>query len=83
MVEAAFEIEDVDFQGLAPAQSWSGEPNDYIVRESYIFKPSADMWDAGSIAEGGNTGAELVEGPFSAEQTENFDYQGACFQPQG
>jgi ABC-type branched-subunit amino acid transport system substrate-binding protein len=79
---AAFEVE-VDFQGLAPSQTWGGEdPNDYIVRESYILKPSADLYNSEPLTEGGSTGSELVRGPFSSEQAQNFDYQGACFAPQ-
>jgi ABC-type branched-subunit amino acid transport system substrate-binding protein len=83
VVDAALGIDRVDFDGLAPSQTWSGEPNDYIVRESYIFKPRADLYDAGPISEGGSTGLELVDGPFAAEHTLDFDYQGACFNPQG
>ena len=36
IVAAANEV-TVDFGGLAPTQTWAGEPNDYIVRESYIY----------------------------------------------
>jgi ABC-type branched-subunit amino acid transport system substrate-binding protein len=79
---AAFEVE-VDFQGLAPPQTWAGDPNDYIVRESYILKPTADLYNGGSLAEGGNTGNAPVEGPFASEMAANYDYQGPCFAPQG
>jgi hypothetical protein len=79
---AAFEVE-VDFQGLAPSQTWAGEPNDYIVRESYILKPRADLFSGESITEGGHTGNEPVQGPFASEMAQNYDYQGACFAPQG
>jgi ABC-type branched-subunit amino acid transport system substrate-binding protein len=79
---AGFEVE-VDFQGLAPPQSWAGEPNDYVVRESYIFKPRSDLYSSESITEGGATGMELVEGPFASELAQNYEYEGACFAPQG
>ena len=36
IVAAANEVE-VDFHGLAPDQTWAGEPNDFVVRESYIY----------------------------------------------
>jgi ABC-type branched-subunit amino acid transport system substrate-binding protein len=79
---AAFEVE-VDFQGLAPPQTWAGDPNDYIVRESYILKPSADLYSSEPLSEGGNTGNEAVRGPFASDMAQNYDYQGACFAPQG
>jgi ABC-type branched-subunit amino acid transport system substrate-binding protein len=81
VTEAAFQV-DVDFQGLAPNQTWEGEPNDYIVRESYIFKPSLADYNQAPLGEG-STGTELVEGPFASPQAENYDYQGPCFTPEG
>ena len=36
VVAAANEI-TVDLKGLAPDQTWAGEPNDYVVRESYMY----------------------------------------------
>ena len=41
IVAAANEVE-VDFDGLAPDQTWAGEPNDFIVRESYIYDVTLD-----------------------------------------
>jgi ABC-type branched-subunit amino acid transport system substrate-binding protein len=81
VTEAAFQVE-VDFQGLAPNQSWEGEPNDYVVRESYIFKPSVAAYNQAPLGEG-STGTELVEGPFASPQAESFDFQGPCFTPEG
>lgn len=80
VVAAAFAIGDVDFGGLAPPQSWQGEPNDYIVRESYIFKPKTSLFKEAPIGEG-HTGSELVEGPFASPFTEEYDFQGPCFKP--
>ena len=74
MTEAAFEVE-VDFEGLAPNQTWEGDPNDYIVRESYIFKPVLADYNQAPLGEG-STGAELVEGPFASPQAEEFDFTG-------
>ena len=36
VVAAANEV-TVDLKGLAPDQTWAGEPNDFIVRESYMY----------------------------------------------
>ncbi len=78
---AAFEV-DVDFGGLAPDQNWQGDPNDYIVRESYIFKPVLADYNQAPLGEG-STGSELVQGPFASDLAQNYNYEGPCFTPQG
>ena len=40
-VSAAAKEVTVDLQGLAPDQTWAGEPNDYVVRESYMYTPDS------------------------------------------
>ena len=47
---------NVDFGGLAPNQTWEGDPNDFIVRESYIFKPVLADYNQALLGEG-STGA--------------------------
>ena len=80
VVKAAFELEKVDFKGLAPPQSWKGNPNDYIVRESYMFKPTLAQFKDGPIGVG-NTGSKLLKGPFASEMAKTYDYKGPCFKP--
>jgi ABC-type branched-subunit amino acid transport system substrate-binding protein len=80
VVKAAFELDKVDFKGLAPPQSWKGNPNDYIVRESYMFKPTLAQYKDGPIGVG-HTGSKLLKGPFAAEMTKAYDYKGPCFKP--
>lgn len=80
VTQAAREIE-VDLGGLAPNQGWGGEPNDYIVRESYLYDVDSSLYtpDATvSDAEGG-TGFTLLQGPFASDLAADYDYQGACF----
>lgn len=81
---AAFALEKVDFGGLAPAQAWKGDPDDYMVRESYMFKPKLALYKDGPLGVG-HTGNELRKGPFSSPVTDAYDYatQGPCFQPAG
>ena len=81
VTEAAFQV-DVDFGGLAPNQTWEGDPNDFIVRESYIFKPVLADYNQAPLGEG-STGAELVQGPFASPQAASFTYEGPCFTPEG
>jgi ABC-type branched-subunit amino acid transport system substrate-binding protein len=78
VVKAAFELDKVDFKGLAPAQSWKGDPNQYIVRESYMFKPLLAEFKEGPIGTG-STGNKLLKGPFASDNAKNYDYKGPCF----
>ena len=80
VVKAAFELDKVDFKGLAPAQSWKGDPNSYVVRESYIFKPTLADFKDGPIGVG-STGNKLVKGPFASEAAKSYDFKGPCYKP--
>ena len=46
IVAAANEVE-VTFDGLAPDQTWAGDPNDFVVRESYIYDVTLDALQPG------------------------------------
>lgn len=79
IVAAANEVE-VDFNGLAPAQTWAGEPNDFLVRESYIYDVSLDAYNPVTLGEGGgSTGWELLEGPYVSDTAAAFDNAEPCF----
>jgi ABC-type branched-subunit amino acid transport system substrate-binding protein len=83
IVAAANEV-TVDFNGLAPSQTWAGDPNDFIVRESYIYDVTLDEYDPITLGEGvGSTGWELLEGPYVGEVATDFTYEGPCFEPTG
>jgi ABC-type branched-subunit amino acid transport system substrate-binding protein len=83
VVAAANDVE-VDFDGLAPNQSWGGDdPNDGLVRESYIYDVDETKYNIVPVTtEGGSTGTVLAEGPFTSDLAAEYDYQGACFAPQ-
>ncbi len=80
-VVAAFNEVEVDMKGLAPDQRWFGEPNDYIVRESYIYDVVLDDFSAGATVsdEDAGTGFALEAGPYVGEVAGNYDFQEACF----
>jgi ABC-type branched-subunit amino acid transport system substrate-binding protein len=80
VTEAAKEI-TVDLQGLAPDQTWAGEPNDYVVRESYLYRPDSTLYDAsGTVSDvDGVTGYHLIKGPYVSPTAEEYDFQEACF----
>ena len=80
-VVKAFNEVTVDMKGLAPDQSWFGEPNDFIVRESYIYDVVLDEFDAGATVsdEGAGTGFVLEVGPYAGSVASGYDFQEACF----
>jgi ABC-type branched-subunit amino acid transport system substrate-binding protein len=79
IVAAASEVE-VDFNGLAPPQSWGGEPNDFVVRESYMYDVVLENFNPLPLGEGvGSTGWELLEGPFVSDTAAEFDFTEPCF----
>ncbi len=80
VTEAARQI-TVDLKGLAPNQSWGGDPNDFIVRESYIYDIDlANFTPNGTVSdEDAGTGYTLIQGPFASPLAEEFVYDGPCF----
>ncbi len=80
IVAAAKEVE-VSFNGLAPDQTWAGEPNDYIVRESYIYDVVLDQFNEAPLSDGtGDTGWELLEGPYVSGLAQEYVFDGPCYQ---
>ena len=72
----------VDFGGLAPSQTWAGEPDDFIVRESYMYDVTLDAYNLTTLGEGGgSTGWELLEGPYTGEIAAAYEYDGPCYEP--
>ncbi len=54
IVAAANEV-SVDFNGLAPPQTWSGDPNDFVVRESYIYDVNLTNFNMVTLGDGGGS----------------------------
>ncbi len=81
IVAAASQV-TVDFNGLAPTQTWAGDPNDYIVRESYLYDVVADDFNMIPLGEGvGSTGWELLEGPYTGQVVTDYTFDGPCYAP--
>lgn len=79
IVAAANQVE-VDFNGLAPNQTWAGDPNDFLVRESYIYDVTLDAFNPVTLGEGGgSTGWELLEGPYVSDIAAAFDNAEPCY----
>jgi ABC-type branched-subunit amino acid transport system substrate-binding protein len=80
-VVAAFQEAEVDFLGLAPDQNWFGDPNDYIVRESYIYDVVLENFTPGvTVSDEGGTGFELLEGPYVGSIAEAWEFE-PCYLP--
>ena len=69
-----------DLKGLAPDQSWRGNPNDNVVRETYLYDVDLDLYTPGAtvLDEAGNSGFSLIRGPYASETALNWEYE-ACF----
>jgi ABC-type branched-subunit amino acid transport system substrate-binding protein len=80
VVAAASEV-TVDLKGLAPNQTWGGEPNDNLVRESYIYDVDSSLFtgDLTVSDEDASTGFSLIEGPFASPTAEEYVFDGPCF----
>ncbi len=78
MVAALGEV-TVDFKGLSPNQSWGGDYNDILVRESYIYDVDATAFDLQPIsADAGSSGLILEEGPFTSDVLAGYEFDGPC-----
>jgi ABC-type branched-subunit amino acid transport system substrate-binding protein len=79
-VVAALADVNVDFKGLAPDQTWGGEPNDFIVRESYLYDVVlANFTPGATVSDEGGTGFTILEGPYVGDIAGNFTFTEACF----
>ena len=69
-----------DLNGLAPNQSWVGNPNDNVVRETYLYDVDLSLYTPGATIsdEDGNSGYRLIKGPYASETALNWEYE-PCF----
>ncbi len=82
-------LSSVDFGGLAPTQSYSGSPDEYVQRASAIYKPSLEEYTAAGGAEqtlsqegGGTTGSTTSpsDGFFISDAAAEYDFAAACYE---
>ena len=69
-----------DLNGLAPDQSWVGNPNDNVVRETYLYDVDLSRYTPGATIsdENANSGFSLIKGPYASETALNWEYE-PCF----
>ena len=83
VVAAANEV-SVDFQGLAPDQTWVGDPNDFVVRGSFIYDiVAADATLETPITEPGSAGYVLLEENFVGSVAQDHEFNEPCFISEG
>lgn len=83
LVQASKEI-TVDFKGLSPNQSWGGDYNDIVVRESYIYDVDATAFDLQPLSAGtGSSGLIVIDGPYVSETAANYVFDKPCITPGG
>ena len=74
VLAAAKALESVTFDGLAPDETYVGEPNDRVQRAQFISRP-----DPAGLAGGTSTGVTLVESMYTSPIAEAFEFNEACF----
>ncbi len=74
VLNAAKSLEEVDFNGLAPNESYVGEPNDQLQRSSVIFEPDLEGFTSGES--GGET---VLAENYTSGIAADYDFTGACF----
>jgi ABC-type branched-subunit amino acid transport system substrate-binding protein len=74
VLAAAKSLESVTFDGLAPDETYVGEPNDRVQRAQFISRP-----DPAGLAGGTSTGVTLVESMYTSPLAAAFEFNETCF----
>ena len=81
VLAAAKGLESIDFAELQAAQSWAGDPNDFAVRASGMYKPSADYQPA-TVATA-VPALVVLETEYVGDVAAAYDLTEPCFIPEG
>ncbi len=74
IVNAAKSLESVDFEGIAPPESYAGADNDRLQRQGCLYVP-----DPEGLAAGTSGGTTELETFYTSDLAANFDFTGACY----
>lgn len=74
VLAAGKSMESVDFDGIAPTETYTGADNDRIQRKGYIYKP-----DPEGLAAGTSGGRTDLEAGYTSDLAANFEFTGACY----
>ena len=78
VLAAAKAIENLEFNGLAPNETYVGDANTQLQRAIHIIKP-----DPEGLAGGTSGGTMIVEHSYTADIAANYDFQSACYSLSG
>jgi ABC-type branched-subunit amino acid transport system substrate-binding protein len=73
VLAAAKSLESMSWDGLAPDQSFVGDPNDIVQRVVNIVRPSA------ADLEAGGSGLELIEADYTSDIAAAYQFDETCF----
>ena len=85
IIEAANSIEQITFGDSAPDQSYVGLPDEFVNRQSAIFKPSLEAYEAaGGVDQtltqpGATTGSLVVQEFAASEAASDFRLSSPCY----
>ncbi len=74
VLAAAKSLTNVDFNGLAPAETFVGTANEQLQRVTHVVKPDPD-----GLASGANGGLVIVEPNYTHPIVQNFEFNEACY----
>ena len=78
VLNAAKSLDNVDFNGLAPSETYVGEANDQLQRSSLIFQP-----DPEGLASGESAGELVLEDEYTSDIAANYEFNEACYALEG
>jgi hypothetical protein len=85
IIEAANSIEQITFGDSAPDQSYVGLPDEFVNRQSAIFKPSLEAYEAAGgvdqtlTQQGATTGSLVVQEFAASEAASDFRLSSPCY----
>lgn len=74
VLNAGKSLEEVDFNGLAPNETYVGDPNEQVQRTSLIFQP-----DPEGLASGESAGETVLEPEYTSDIAANYVFTEACY----
>lgn len=78
VLAAAKSLEEVEFGPWAASETYVGEPNDRVQRQTFLGRASTE-----GVAEGTSTGWVMTEAFYTADITANFEFTEACYKLEG
>ena len=74
VLAAVQSLDNVTFQGMAPAENYTGSTSDQIQRAITLWRPSVANLEAGG------SGSEIIQTDFIGPTAESFEFTEACYQ---